>query len=96
MTGSGLLLTLTLAAGVALPAIPLKAQEADTCNRSAMSHVIGETSFVVTNVIYEIAAYAPEQIVRYLRPGDDPGAVRASRLSVVFDADGRVTRVYCG
>lgn len=81
---------------VALSYGPVHAQTPDTCNRAAMDEVMGQTSFFVTQVIYDIAAYAPEQVVRFLRPGDAPGPVRESRLTVVFDGEGRATQAYCG
>lgn len=96
MTRLVVLVTLVIAAMTGLPLTQLHAQEPDTCDRVAMDDVIGATSFSVTNVVYEIAAYAPNQIVRYLRPGEDPGFERSDRLTVVFDGDGRVIRVYCG
>lgn len=96
MSRTSVNVTFSIAAVMAMTSSPAHTQAPDTCNRAAMDGVIGQTSFFVTNVIYDIAAYAPEQIVRFLRPGDDPGPTRANRLTVVFDADGRATRAYCG
>lgn len=89
-------LALLICAAISWGAGPVRAQAPDTCNRAAMEAVIGQTSFFATQVIYDIAAVAPERIVRFLRPGDAPGPENTRRLSVVFDGDGRVTRVFCG
>lgn len=82
-----------LAFGMAPSAV--QAQAPDTCNRAPMEEVIGQTSFFAMNVVYEIAAYAPEQIVRILRPGEDPGVARPTRMTIYLDSDGRVREVRC-
>lgn len=71
------------------------AQAPDTCNRTPVEEVIGQTTFFAMNVVYEIAEYAPEQIVRILRPGEDPGFTRPTRMTIYLDSEGRVREVRC-
>lgn len=96
MTRTVAFVTLTFAAMITALASPLTAQTPDTCNRAAMADMIGQPTFYVVNVVYEIAEYAPEQVVRLLRPGQEPGFVRPNRMTVLLDDDGLVAEVYCG
>lgn len=88
--------TLTLAALIGLPAGPIQAQTSDTCNLAEMDGAVGQTSAYATNAVNDIQEFAPDQIVRFLLPGEAPGVVDMRQLTVVFGSDGRVVRIYCG
>lgn len=96
MTPTKAMAALAVTALVGLSATSGQAEAPDTCNRAAMADMIGEPTFYVVNVIYEIAEYAPEQVVRLLRPDQEPGFERPNRMTVLLDESGNVAEVYCG
>lgn len=84
-----LALLLALAACTAVPEPPAGLPPADACGAAALAGVVGRN-------VSEVAL-PEDRPLRVIPPGTAVTMdYSAARLNVETDADGRITRVYCG
>lgn len=79
-----------LAAAACAETLPETPADADGCGAAALVHLIGED-------MSALAAMSFPDRTRFIRPGDAITMdYSQTRLNFDLDADGRITRIWCG